>query len=192
MPLSLLIKVSLLAALGAVLMQFNFPLIPAHPYLRYDPSEVPALVASFALGPLAGMAIVTLKNVLYVISHFQPTELVGIPLNTLAGCSLVGVAGWVYQGKKSKTVAVLSLVLGVLAMTLVMIPANLVLLPLFQKLFAPTTLHLSPDQLLTVLLVAVTPFNLLKGGLTSLLTFAVYKRVSPFLKSVPRWEAPEH
>lgn len=191
MPLSLLIKVSLLAALGAVLMQLNFPLLPAHAYLRYDPSEVPALVASFALGPLAGMAIVVLKNLLYVLSHFQPTELVGIPLNTLAGCSLVGVAGWVYQGKKSKTVAVLSLVLGVLAMTLVMIPANLVLLPLFQKFFAPTALQLSPDQLLTVLLVAVTPFNLMKGGLTSALTFAVYKRVSPFLKTVPRWESPE-
>ena len=188
MRLSLLLKVSLLAALSAVLMHLSLPLFPAHSYLRYDPSEVPALIASFALGPLAGMAVVVLKNLIHCVTHFQPTELVGLPINTLAGCVLVGVAGTVYKARKKKSVAVLALSLGVLAMTLVMIPCNLVLLPLFQRIFFPGSTPSPPDQVLGILLTVFIPFNLLKGGITSVLTFLAYKRVSPTLKSVPRWD----
>ena len=188
MRLSLLLKVSLLAALSAVLMQVSLPIFPAHSYLRYDPSEVPALVASFALGPLYGMAVVVLKNLLHGLTHFQPTELVGLPVNTIAGCTLAGVAGAVYRTRKRKSVAVISLILGVVAMTLVMIPCNLVLLPLFQRLFFPNASPAQPDQVLQLLLTVFIPFNLIKGGLTSVLTFLVYKRVSPTLKSVPSWD----
>lgn len=188
MRLSLLIKISLLAALSAVLMSFSLPIFPSHSYLRYDPSEVPALIASFALGPAAGMAVVLLKNLIHGLTHFQPTELVGLPINSLAGCALVGVAGTVYRVRKSKSIALLSLGLGVLAMTLVMIPCNLVLLPLFQRIFFPTVTPSHPDEVMAILLSAIIPFNMIKGSLTSILTFLVYKRVSPILKSVPRWD----
>lgn len=188
MRLSILLKVSLLGALAAVLMHLSFPVIPGHPYLKYDPSEVPALIAGFAISPFAGMAVVVLKNLLYLTMHFQAMELIGIPLNTLAGCALVGTAGWVYQVKKSKRIAMISLSLGVVTMALVMIPANLVLWPIFQRLFMPATPALPPDQLLTLILAVITPFNLVKGVLTSILTFVLYKRVSPALKSVPRWD----
>jgi len=73
-------------------------------------------------------------------------------------------------------------------MTLVMIPCNLVLLPLFQRLFFPNASPAQPDQVLMLLLTVFIPFNLIKGSLTSVLTFLVYKRVSPTLKSVPRWD----
>jgi len=188
MRLSLLLKISLLSALSAVLMHLSLPIFPAHSYLRYDPSEVPALVACFALGPRAGMAVVLLKNLIYGLSHFQPTELVGLPINTVAGLTLVGVAGSVYKLHKRKSVALMALALGVVAMTLVMFPCNLVLLPLFQRLFFPTASPTSPDEVITVLLSVILPFNLLKGTLTSVVTFLVYKRVSPTLKSVPRWD----
>lgn len=188
MRLSILLKVSLLAALAAVLMHVSFPVIPGHPYLKYDPSEVPALIGGFAIGPLAGMAVVLLKNLLYLLLHFQGAELIGIPLNTVAGCALVGTAGWVYQVNKSKRIAVISLALGVITMALAMIPANLVLWPIFQRLFMPAVPGLPPDQLLTLILVVITPFNFIKGILTSILTFVLYKRVSPALKSVPRWD----
>ena len=188
MRLSTLIKISLLSALSAMLMHLSFPLFPAHSYLRYDPSEVPALVASFALGPLAGMAVVLLKNLLYLVSHFQPSEFIGIPLNSIAGCTLVGVAGQVYRARKSKATARVAITLGVVAMTLVMIPANLILLPIFQKFFMPAVQQMPTNQLLTALLMVVTPFNLLKGALTGTLTFLVYKRVSPTVKSQPHWD----
>lgn len=188
MRLSFLIKVSLLSALAAVLMQLQIPIFPAHSYLTYDASEVPALVASFALGPAAGMSVVVLKDVLHGLAHFRPTELVGLPINAIAGCTLAGVAGAVYQARKKKSVALVALALAVVSMTLVMIPCNLVLLPLFQRLFFPNSTPAQPDQVLQLLLTVFIPFNLLKGTITSVLTFLVYKRVSPTLKSVPRWD----
>lgn len=188
MRLSLLIKISLLAALAAVLMQVRIPLFPAHSYLTYDSSEVPALVASFALGPAAGMAVVILKDILHGLIHFSPMELVGLPINAIAGCTLAGVAGAVYKAHKRKSVAVVALSLAVVSMTLVMIPCNLVLLPLFQRIFFPGSTPAQPDQVLQLLLTVFIPFNLIKGAITSVLTFFVYKRVSPTLKSVPRWD----
>lgn len=188
MRLSLLIKISLLSALAAVLMQLQIPIFPAHSYLTYDASEVPALVASFALGPAAGMAVVVLKDLLHGLAHFRPTELVGLPINAIAGCTLAGVAGAVYRARRKKSVAVVALALAVVSMTLVMIPCNLVLLPLFQRLFFPNSTPAQPEQVMQLLLTVFIPFNLLKGTLTSVITFLVYKRVSPTLKSVPRWD----
>ncbi|MBX3166169.1 MAG: ECF transporter S component [Candidatus Eremiobacteraeota bacterium] len=188
MRLSLLIKISLLSALAAVLMQLQIPIFPAHSYLTYDASEVPALVASFALGPAAGMAVVVLKDILHGLAHFRPTELVGLPINAIAGCTLAGVAGAVYRVRRKKSVALVALALAVVSMTLVMIPCNLVLLPLFQRLFFPNSTPAQPDQVLQLLLTVFIPFNLIKGSITSVLTFLVYKRVSPTLKSVPRWD----
>lgn len=181
MRLSLLLKVALLGALGAALMQFRIPLIPGQP-VSYDPSEVPALIAAFALGPLSGMAVVLVKNLLHLMMNAHPLQLLGVPINTIAGWALVGTAGTAYRLKKTKSVALVSLLLGVLTMTLAMIPVNLMLLPVFQKFFVPDRPVASPDQLLTLILTVYTPFNLVKGFLTSFLTFLVYKRVSPILK----------
>jgi len=170
-----------------MLMHLAMPLVPGHPYLRYEPSEVPALIGSFALGPMAGMAVVVLKNGLYLLAHPQPSELIGIPINTLAGCSLVGVAGWIYSLRKSKHTALISLAIGTLTMTLAMIPLNLVLLPVFQKFFGGQAQTLSSEAVVNLLLWVFVPFNLLKGLLSSTLTFLVYKRVSPALKSDASW-----
>lgn len=190
MRLSLLIKVSILAALSALLMHLSFPIFPAHAYLRYDPSEVPALIATFALGPVPGMAVVLLKNALYMLLHFAPSEFIGIPINTLAGWALVGVAGHVYRLRKNKSIALVSLSLGVVAMTLVMIPVNLVLLPIFQRFFMPSVPTMPSEQMLALILAVITPFNLIKGSLTAFLTFLVYKRVSPLLKSESKGKNP--
>ncbi|MBS2034140.1 ECF transporter S component [bacterium] len=188
MRLSFLIKISLLSALAVVLMQIQVPIFPAHSYLTYDPSEVPALVGAFALGPAAGMAVVVLKDLLQLVSHFNPVQLVGLPINAIAGCTLVGVAGAVYKARKKKSVAVLALLLGVVSMTLAMIPCNLILLPIFERIFLPQSPPSQPDQVLQLLLAVFIPFNLVKGTITSFITFLVYKRVSPTLKSVPRWD----
>lgn len=188
MRLSILIRIAVLSSLAAVLMSLQVPLFT--PYLKYDPSEVPALIGTFALGPLYGALIVLLKNALFLLTHFAPTELVGLPLNSVAGLTLTLVSGSLYQMRKTKQRAVLSLCLGVVAMTLLMIPANMLLLPVFQSLFMPSAVRLQPDELMTVILLTVTPFNLVKGSLTSIITFVIYKRFSAVLKSEPLWEAP--
>ena len=186
--LSVLLKVALLASLSTILMNIQFSLIPAYPYLKYDGSEIPALIAGFSIAPLAGAAVVILKNLIFLFTHFQPQELIGIPINTIAGLTFVLVACGLYHLKKSKKAAKVSLILGVVAMSLVMIPVCLLLLPIFQRWFMPELPVYNPDTLVKTILFVLLPFNLVKGGLTGLLTFVAYKRVSRILKTDRIWD----
>ena len=60
-----MIKISLLSAVSLVLMYFDFPVIPAFPWLKMDLSDVPALLGTFGFGPLVGVTIELIKNILY-------------------------------------------------------------------------------------------------------------------------------
>lgn len=179
--LAIWVKISLLSSLSTVLMlAVQVPLFPSAPFLTYDLSEVPALVAGFALGPVPGMAVVVLKNLLFLVQRPQPSELIGIPMNLAAGMTMVGVSAGFYWKRKTRLRAALGLALGALAMTVLMVPVNLLAYPAFTWLFGcPASTDLAAFVLATV-----TPFNLVKGALSGTLTFLVYKRISGFLK---RW-----
>lgn len=175
------VKIALLSSLSTVLMlALQIPLFPSFSFLTYDLSDIPALVAGFALGPLQGIAVVFMKNLLFLVQRPQPGELVGIPMNLLAGSTLVGTSAWFYWRRKTRTRAMAALALGSLAMTVVMIPANLLVWPFFSWLFLGQVVEGSLDFALKV----ITPFNLIKGALSGTITFLVYKRFSGFLK---RW-----
>lgn len=179
--LARLLKVGLLASLATALMITVQVPYPGATFLSYDPSEVPALIGGFAFGPLWGLAILLLKNSLFLLFRFEPTQLIGIPMNTLAGATMVGVSTSFYQLKKTRPRALASLILGGLTMAMVMIPVNLFVLPWFTRWM--TGEQLSSAGALAFVLAVITPFNLLKAGLTSTVTFLVYKRFSVFLKS---------
>jgi len=178
--LAIWVKISLLSSLSTVLMlAVQVPLFPSAPFLTYDLSEVPALVAGFALGPVPGMAVVVLKNLLFLVQRPQPSELVGIPMNLAAGMTMVGVSSGFYWKRKTRLRAMLGLALGAVTMAAVMVPVNLMALPLFAWLFG----GVAKSDLVAFVLVIVTPFNLVKGALSGVLTFLVYKRISAFLKT---------
>ncbi len=178
--LAIWVKISLLSSLSTVLMlAVQVPLFPSAPFLTYDLSEVPALVAGFALGPVPGMAVVVLKNLLFLVQRPQPSELVGIPMNLAAGMTMVGVSSGFYWKRKTRLRAMLGLALGAVTMAAVMVPINLMALPLFAWLFG----GVAKSDLVAFVLVIVTPFNLVKGALSGVLTFLVYKRISAFLKT---------
>ncbi len=175
------VKVSFLSSLATVLMlALQVPLFPCAPVLTYDLSDVPAVVAGFAMGPWHGMVVVVLKNLLFLLQRPQATELIGIPMNIAAGLTLVGVSAAFYWHRKSRFSALLGLMLGTVAMAALMIPVNLLVYPFFAWVFGLQ----SELDLMTFVLGTVTPFNLLKGALTAALTLPVYKRFSSFLK---RW-----
>ena len=61
---SKLIKISLLSAIALILMYFDFPVIPIFPWLKIDLSDVPALLGAFGFGPIVGILIELIKNLL--------------------------------------------------------------------------------------------------------------------------------
>lgn len=167
-------QIGMLGAVAFAFMYFDFPLPLFPTFLKYDPSEVPALIATFALGPGVGIAVETVKALLIQLLRSGTTGgPFGIFMNWLAGVTLVGVAGAYYLVEHTKRGAIRSLMFGVLAMTGVMIVANIWLTPIF--------FGIPRDQVIALVLPALLPFNLLKGAMSSLVTYFVYKRVRVYL-----------
>lgn len=186
-----IVKIGLLSAVATVLMfiEFPLPLFPA--FLQLDLSEVPALLASFALGPMAGMFVELIKNVLHIAIKGTATAGVGELANFLVGSALVVTSGIMYQRHKSRRMAITAMVLGTLLMTALGCLFNyFVLLPLYQTLMgipmnAIVKMGSEVNSLIvdvrTLVLFGVAPFNLFKGFIVSLITLLLYKKLSPIL-----------
>ena len=191
--LSYVTKVGILAALATVLMFIEFPLpFIAPPFYELDFSELPVLIGSFALGPTAGVLIELVKNLLNVLLEGTDTAFVGEFANFLMGCAFVLPAAIWYRVKKTRKSALCGMILGTLTLALAGALLNyFVLIPMYSTLYnlpldvivgMGTKITPAISNLFTLVLLAVTPFNLIKGVLISALTFVLYKRVSPLLK----------
>ena len=179
---------AMLTAIAYVLMflDFSVPFMPS--FIKMDLSELPALIGSFAYGPVAGVIICLIKNVLHLF--ITTTGGVGELSNFLLGASFVLVAGGVYRFKKTRTGALIGSVLGAVLMGLFSIVSNYFLVyPIYYN-FMPKEAILSAYQLifsgvhniLECLIVFNAPFTCIKGLISVVITFLIYKRLSPILK----------
>lgn len=185
--------IGLFAAVSAVLMLFEVPVPFAPPFYKIDLSELPILIIAFAYGPVAGVMTEFIKILLKLVLKSTSTAFVGELANFTVGCSMVLPASIIYLEKKTRTMAVNALIAGVLAMTVVGSAFNAVyLLPKFAELFGMpleaivgmgTKINPAITSVETMALFAVAPLNLLKGGIDSVLTMILYKRLSPYLKT---------
>ena len=180
--------------LGAivVLMLFEIPLPFAPSFYEIDFSEVPVMIGTFAIGPVAGAAIELVKILLNFIINGTTTAGVGEVANFLIGCALVVPAGIIYRRKRTRTGAIIGMAVGTVFMTLIGCLLNAyVLLPVYATAFQMpidalvamgTAVNGSIDSLFTFVAFAVAPFNLLKGVLVSLIVFLIYKKISPVFR----------
>ena len=185
-------QVGMLAALGAILMYFEIPLPFAPSFYEIDFSEVPVMIGTFTMGPVAGIAIEVVKILLKVILKGTLTMGVGDIANILIGCALCVPAGIVYRKTHTRRGALVGMVTGTVFMTVVGCFLNaFILLPAYatafempiDKLIAMgTAVNGSITNLSSFVILAVAPFNLLKGVLVSLIVFLIYKKISPILK----------
>ena len=183
--------VAMFAALGGVLMLLEIPLFFAPGFYKLDLSELPVLICTFYLGPVAGVVSELLKVILKLILKGTTTAFVGDFANFAVGCSFVLPASVVYHSQPSRKRAILGLVVGTLVMTVFGSAFNAIyLLPKFSALFGMpldvivgmgTKVNGAITSVSTLVLFAVVPFNLLKGVVVSLLTMLLYKRISPIL-----------
>ena len=166
-----LVTMAVLAALSIVLMLFiKFPIIPAAPYLIYEPADVPIMIGSFLFGPLSGLLITVVVSLIQAFTTADGNGLVGFFMHVAATGAFVITAGLIYEKFHHVRGAIIALAVGTLAMTSVMIPVNLIIQPNF--------FNVPIDVVKSLLVPAIIPFNLIKAGLNSVLTFVVYKRIS--------------
>ncbi len=187
-----LTRVGLLSAVSFVLMYLNFPLPPFPPWLKIDFGDVPAMIATFSLGPVAGVLVQLMKNILYFFFKGTATAGVGSVANFIAGVALVLPAGLIYRRYRSRNGALLGMSAGTLSLVVVMGVFNYyVLLPLFAAVmdlpieaFVGMAARTIPQitDLRTLVILGVTPYNLVKGLSVSLITFLLYKHIARIFK----------
>lgn len=185
--------IGLMGALAGVLMMFRFPLPFMPPFMDFDLSGLPEIIGGFVLGPAAVVFIVLVKLLVKLALNGTSTMLTGELSNLLLSCAYAVPAAWLYHRHKSKRSGEMGMAVGTVICALMAVATNLLIVfPFYIQLMGMTM-----DQILsmcgavnpliqntvTVALFGIIPFNLIKCGVTSLITVLVYKRVSRSLKS---------
>ena len=184
--------IGIFAAIGAVLSYFEFALPFAPAFYELDFSFVPELICSFALGPVSGVVCALVKELLKLLLRGTSTAFVGDLSNFMMGCAFILPASVIYFAKKSRKNAVIGMAVGTAALTVFgsvlnafyLLPAYSALygLPLDSIVEMGTKVNPAINSVSTLVLFAVAPFNLLKGGLVSLITFFLYKHIERLLR----------
>ncbi len=181
---------AIMGAVGFILMMLEFPipsLIPA--FIKFDFSELPALITSFAIGPAWGVAVCLIKNVLHLF--VGSTAGVGELSNFILGAIFVFVAGMIYKHRKTRGGALAGTLAGAFSMAAISVLTNYFFVyPIYAKMLIPMDAIIgmysdilpSCDTLLESVLIFNFPFNVAKGLIDSAICFLIYKKLSPILK----------
>ena len=181
---------AIFAALSTALMflSFGVPFMPS--FLKLDFSEVPALIASFSLGPVSGMIVCLVKNLINMTA--STTGCIGEISNFLLGCMFVVPAGLIYKYKRNRIGALIGSLVGAVIMGLGSILTNYyIVYPIYYN-FMPYEVILGMYQaiypkvydLWDCLLVFNLPFTILKGLMCAIVTFLIYKPISLVMKTI--------
>lgn len=185
-------KVAMLSVIGFVLMYFQLPLtFVAPPFMKLDISDLPVLMGAFTMGPVYGIIIAALKNLMHIIFKGTMTAGVGELSNFIISSTFAVVSSYIYRKHKTYKGAVLSMTVGVLAMTILAMTSNyFVVFPLYGKVMPMEAIiamgsAITPriKGLFTMMIYSVLPFNLIKGFTTSAVMMLVYKKISPLFKN---------
>ena len=165
---------AMLVAVSVVLVWLvHFPLFPTAAFLEYDPADIPILVGTFAYGPMAGILLTIAASAIQALTVSAQSGLYGFLMHVISTGLLSVTAGTIYRFNHTRKGAAVALTCGTLAMGLGMMLANHFITPFFMGV----PVDIVDDMLLTVFL----PFNLIKAGINSLITFLVYKPTSKYL-----------
>ncbi|EOS39575.1 hypothetical protein C809_04646 [Lachnospiraceae bacterium MD335] len=185
--------IGMFSAIAGVLMTIELPVPFAPPFYGIDASELPVLLCGFAFGPVAGVLTEFLKIVIKLFFKPTSTAFVGELANFCVGCAMILPATIIYHMKKKKTTAILASAVGTMTMTVFGTLFNAVyLLPTFAVMFGMpleaiigmgTEINANVTNVFTFVAFCVAPLNLLKGAGVSVLTFVLYKPLSPILKA---------
>ncbi len=185
------LRITLLSALSFILMLIEFP-IPLFPlFLKMDFSDLPALIAALSMGPLSGITVELIKNILhgFLAGH---TAFIGESANFLVGIFFVVTASLVHRASRSRAQALYSGLAGTLAMTAAAAFLNFFLfLPLYESVLgipveAVISMASAVNRFVTdkwsLILWSMVPFNLLKGMILTLMLSVLYRKLGGLIK----------
>ena len=172
MNAAMLTKLAMMTAISIVLLVIIRIPFPPAPFLVFDPADMPIYITAFAYGPVAGLLVTFIVSLIQAFA-LGGDGLYGFLMHFVATGIVTVVIGMMYKHNKTKKQAIKALVVGVVVTVLVMSGMNLLITPLYMGVDVKTVIVMLPS--------VIIPFNLLKAGINSLLTFVLYKRISGFL-----------
>ena len=186
---------AMLSAVAFILMFLEVPipaLIPS--FIKLDISDLPELLAAFALGPVYGVVVTFVKNLLFIVLHGTSSACIGELSNFLLGSVFSFTAGLIYRKfrhHKSRKGALIGSILGAVLMGVICVPVNYFIvypafvvcynLPLDAIIGMYQAILPSVDGLFECLLIFNLPFTFVKGMIDVALCFLIYKPLSPVL-----------
>ncbi len=183
-----LVLISLFGAIGFILMfiEMSVPIVPS--FLKFDVSELPALLMSFMFGPISGVAVCLIKNALHFF--ISSTGGVGEFSNFVLGAVFCVVAGNIYKYKKTKAGAIIGMLVGAAVMGGLCYFTNLyIMYPFYYNMMPKEAILGMCQQILPFidsiemsLIVFNVPFTFVKGVICSVITFVAYKKLKKALK----------
>lgn len=177
-----------LTAVAVILQLIEIP-VPFMPtFIKFDFSDLPAILGAFSMGPICGILIEFLKNLIHVL--FSGSFGVGELSNFMLGAVFAGVAGFIYKFHKTKKMAVVASVAGAAVMALVSLPSNyFIVYPVYYNFMPEETILAayqaiipSMKSVLQSLICFNLPFTFIKGMIDVVVCFLIYKPLSPILK----------
>jgi len=181
-----LTRCGLLSAMAVILFYIEIPVVA---FYKLDLSTLPAILAGFAMGPMQGVAVIIVKNLVHMLG--TSTACVGEFADILMSCAFVIPASLYYREHKDRRSALLAMLIGSVAMVVVSVLVNyFILIPAYQVLMnLPLEVIIGMgqkvfgfiDTTVELVLAITAPFNILKAAVLSIVTYLLYKRVSPLL-----------
>ena len=180
---------AMLSAVSIVLMQFDFsvPFMPS--FIKMDLSDLPALIGSFSMGPLYGVLIALVKNLLHLLR--TSTGGIGELSNFLLSALFVLPAGVIYQKKKTRKRAIIGAVIGAACMAVGSVITNyFIVYPVYTAFMPMETIiamyqailpSIKNGDLLSCLVIFNMPFTFVKAMLSVVITLLIYKPLSPII-----------
>ena len=181
-----LTRIAVLIALASILFLIEIPVVA---FYKLDLSNLPVLLGAFSMGPLAGIIILALKSLIGMLH--SSSMYVGELADFIMSAAFILPASLIYRKHKTRKTALVGMAVGTLCMIVVSVLVNWkMMIPFYMTAF-----HMDMEAIIgmaqkalpfvdtewKVLLYVTAPFNLLKGFVLSLLTFVLYKRLSPML-----------
>ncbi len=186
--------VGLMGAVSAVLMLFRFPIPFMPPFMSFDLSGLMEMMGGFMFGPFAAVCIIIVKIMLQLVIQGSFSLGTGEIQNFILSSCYVLPALFVYHRNKTKKTAAAGMAVSTVFVSVVAVFTNLYLIiPFYVKLFGMTmddiigmctAVNPAMKNVMTMALFGILPFNLIKYGVTSIVTFIVYKRLSKLIRGI--------
>ena len=186
--------IGLMGAVSAVLMLFRFPIPFMPPFSSFDLSGLMEMLGGFMFGPMAAACIIVVKILLQLVMQGSFSLGTGELQNLILSCSYVLPALIIYHRNKTKKMAITGMAVSTLFVSVMAVFTNLYLIiPFYVKLFGMSmddiitmcrTVNPAMKNVTSMAVFGLLPFNLIKYGVTSLVTFIVYKRLSRVIKGI--------